>query len=229
MKRHHVLFVRAACGAALMIVLAAAGMGCGSDNDSEATARPSATATATRTPITPMATATATPLPSAGGKENLFGSTAQGSGALTIAPLAVIPVYFSACLGGSGVNCDGGSIVYIGSNPGFKEADATEATATLFPLPDGVRVSLQVIAIDPVLSLQFDNGTLNAAGQMLEFGTTPGIHADLQWQLVVPGSAPFGTAHNVTLQLTTTSGGFTNSAEFTETVQASTGPAPSGP
>jgi hypothetical protein len=228
MERHHLLFVRAACGAAFLVLLAGSGIGCGSDH-SAATAAPTATTTATPTSTVPAATATTTPLPSASGIENLFGATAQDSGALTIEPLALIPAYFSTCLGGSGDNCDGGNIVYIGSDPGFKEADATEATATLFALPDGVEVSLHVVAIDPALSLAFDNGTLNAAGQTLDLGTTPGIHADLGWQLLLPANTAFDAGHHVTLQLTTTASGFTNSAEFTETVQASSGTAPSGP
>ena len=225
MTRQHLF--RATCAVAL-ISAALCAIGCGEDDNSTA-APPAATATSTRTPSASAATPTATPLPSAAGVENLFGSTAPGGGALTIQPLAVIPAYFSTCLGGSGDNCAGGSIVYIGSDPGFKEADAMEATATLFALPDGVEMSLQVIAIDPALSLKFDNGTLTAAGQSLELGTTPGIHADLEWQIFEPASAPFGTPHNVTLQLTTTTNGFTNSAQFTETVQASSGSPPASP
>ena len=224
------LRVRGAAYAALMLAVVTTVIGCGDEEEGQhpqlSTVTP--TQTATHTPEAATGTPTATPLPSAAGIENLFGSSAQGGGALTIEPLAVIPVYFSTCLGGSGDNCDGGSIVYIGSDPGFKEADSTEATATLFALPDGVEVSLSVIAIDPALSLKFDNGTLTTAGQTLKLGTTPGVHADLEWQLFVPASAPFGEPHEVTLQLTTTTRGFTNSAEFTETVQASSGAAPAG-
>lgn len=150
----------------------------------------------------------------------------QGSGALTIDPVPQIPTYFSACIGGSDANCTGGTNIYIGSDPGFKEADATEETPTLFALPDGVTVGVEVVSIDPALSLKFDTGTLNAAGQSLEFGTTPGIHADLEWQLALPGGTPFATGYPVTLKLTTTSSGFTDSAEFTEIVRPSSGTAP---
>jgi len=219
----------AAC--ALAIPLLAAGC----DDSDNSPPIPTATATVTNTATrsaTPTATATTgptatpTPLESIAGVENLFGSTADGSGALTIDPAPLIPTYFSACLGGTGDACDGGILVYSGGDPGFKEAAADEATATLFALPDGVTVSLQVIAIDSALSMIFDNGTLNAAGQTLELGTTPGIHADLQWQLTLPGGAPIGGTHNVTLKLTTTTDGFTDSAEFTESVEASSGEAP---
>jgi len=176
----------------------------------------------------PAQTPTATPLPSVAGQENLFGSTAAGSGALAIAALPQVPVYFSTCLGGSGDACTGGSIVYVGSDPGFKEADTDDPAAPLFALPSGVTVNLEVIAIDPAVSLMFEAGaTLTSIGQTIELGTTPGIHADLEWQLLLPPNAPFEAAHPVTLKLTTTSDGFTDSAQFTETIRPSTGSQPS--
>ena len=222
--RRHTRALHFAAAAAPAAVLLALGIGCGgSDNPPPApTATPSPTATRT----SPLATPTTTPLPSIAGEENLFGSTAQGSGALTIDPVPQIPTYFSACLGGTDSNCTGGTTIYIGSDPGFKEADATEATSTLFALPDGVTVGLQVVSIDPRLSLNFDAGTLNAAGQSIELGTTPGIHADLEWQLALPGGAPFAAAYPVTLKLTTSSSGFIDSAQFTEIVRPSSGTAP---
>jgi len=213
-----------AATAMTMALLVSLGIGCGDSNNS--TPVPTATPSPTATPTVPLPTPTTTPLPSIAGEENLFGSTAQGSGALTIDPVPQIPTYFSACLGGGDPDCTGGTNIYIGSDPGFKEADTSEATAELFALPDGVTVTLQVISIAPALSLKFDNGTLNTAGQSLELGTTPGIHADLEWQLALPGGTPFGASYPVTLQLKTTSSGFTDSAQFTEIVLPSSGMAP---
>jgi hypothetical protein len=201
-------------------------IGCGSNDNPPLAPTATPNPTAMPTPTLPIPTPTTTPLESIAGEENLFGSTAQGSGALTIDPVPQIPTYFSACLGGSDANCTGGTTIYIGSDPGFKEADESEATPQLFALPDGVTVGLEVVSIDPALSLKFDNGTLNAAGQSLELGTTPDIHADLEWQLALPGGTPFGTPYPVTLKLTTTSSGFTDSAEFTEIVLPSSGTAP---
>lgn len=210
--------------AAGLVVLTCFGIGCGGSDNTPPAA--TATATATRTPAAPLPTATTTPLPSVAGQENLFGSTAQDAGALTIDAVQQIPTYFSACLGGTGSNCDGGTNIYIGGDPGFKEADASEATAELFALPDGVTLSVQVVAIDPAVSLKFEDGTLNAARQSIELGTTPGIHADLEWQLGLPGGTPFGPGYAVTLKLTTTSSGFTDSAEFTEVLRPSSGSPP---
>lgn len=218
---------RAPTVSGLVSLLALLGIACGGSDNPPLTPTATPTATATRTPtVAPSPTFTTTPLPSASGQEDLFGSTARGSGALTIDALALVPAYFSACLGGSGPNCSGGSVIYIGSDPGFKEADADVPTPPLFVLPDGITVSLEVIAIDPVVNLKFDSGTLSAPGQSLVLGTTPGIHADLEWQLLLPGGAGFD-GHRVTLKLTTTASGYTDSAEFTVTVQPSSGVPPS--
>lgn len=218
----------AVCAASLALCLIVVGSGCGSDHDQNGTP-PRPTASATRT-ATANPTATATPLPSIAGQEDLFGSTAQGSGALTIQPVPLVPAYISTCLGGSGTSCAGGSIVYIGSDPGFKEADTDDPSVPLFALPGGVAVGLEVIAIDPALSLMFaDGSTLTAAGQSIELGTTPGIHADLEWQLLLAADAPFDAGHPVTLKLTTSSSGYTDSIEFTVTVRPSTGSPPSEP
>ena len=215
-----------ASGIATLVLIGILGIGCGGSDKLPPPLTATLTPTATPTRTVPVATPTTTPLPSIAGEENLFGSTAQGSGALTIDPVPQIPTYFSACLGGSDSNCTGGTNIYIGSDPGFKEADATEETPALFALPAGVTVGLQVVSIDRALSLRFDAGTLNAAGQSIEFGTTPGIHADLEWQLALPGGTPFASGYPVTLKLTTTSSGFTDSAEFTEIVRPSSGTAP---
>lgn len=209
---------------ASLVLLGFLGTGCGSSDDTPRV--PTATATATRTPAAPLPTATTTPLPSVAGQENLFGSTAQDSGALTIDAVPQIPTYFSACLGGTGPNCTGGTNIYIGNDPGFKEADQSEATSELFALPDGVTLSLKVVSIDPALSLRFEDGTLSAAGQSIDLGTTPGIHADLEWQLALPGETPFGASYPVTLKLTTSSNGFSDSAQFSEIVLPSSGTAP---
>jgi len=205
--------------AAALVGLLFMGAGCGSESTASPPAQPTAA---------PASTPTPTPLPSVAGQENLFGSTAAGSGALTIEALPQVPVYFSTCLAGTGDSCSGGSIVYIGSDPGFKEADADDPSVPLFALPPGVTVSLQVIAIDPALSLMFEAGdALTRAGQSITLGTTPGIHADLEWQLLLPANAPFAAGHPVTLKLTTTAGGLADSTEFTEIIRPSTGSPPS--
>jgi hypothetical protein len=220
--------IRCVRAGGLLVVLALLGVGVGCGDSNNSPAGPTTTPTATATSTVAIPTPTTTPLPSIAGQENLFGSTAQDSGALTIDPVPQIPAYFSACLGGNDPDCTGGTNIYIGNDPGFKEADASEAAADLFALPDNVPVTLEVVAIDPALSLKFDSVTLNAAGQSLQFGTTPDIHADLEWQLALPGGTPFGPGYPVTLKLTTTASGFTDSAEFTETVRPSSGTAPVG-
>jgi hypothetical protein len=194
--------------------------GCGSDNGNHTqAASPTPTLVPTSTP-SPSPTAT----PTEGEpehSENLFGSTAPGGGALVVDAAASVDVSLSQCIGGSGDNCAGGTAIYVGTDPGFKEY-TDESGETLYPLIDGIPVSLEVTAIDPGVALIFEGGlSLTAVGQSAPLCppepsaacTTPGIHADLQWQLTVPGSDT--QPRNVSFKLTTTSSAYTESAVYT--------------
>jgi len=183
--------------------------GCGEDDSNNL---PPATSTAvvmSTATATPTVTPTATPEEEEGA-ENLFGSTVSGGGALTIDPFAQIPVFLQQCAGDTCFYSSADP-----TSPGFKEADDSEDEPgfPLFHLPDGVAVTVDIISIDSGISLQFDDGmVLNAAGQTLFLGTTPGIHRDLFWQLTGPSDEPEGTAHHIAVKLTTTSAAFTESA-----------------
>lgn len=183
------------------LVLAASG--CGSeDKHKSGAASPTAQ---------PTATATVTPTPN----ENIFGSTQVGSGALTVNARPEVEVFLSACLGGSGPDCTGGTAVYIGTEPGFEEAEEDEPVVPLYTLVDDTPITVQVTAIDPAVSLHFDDVTLSAAGQSVSIGMTPGIHKDLEWYLQIPGGSASSADHSVTVKLTTTSSRYTESDEFT--------------
>jgi hypothetical protein len=203
--------------AALLLCAMLAAPGCGSDDDGEnmgggSTATPTPSPTVSPTPEEPPHT------------ENLFGSTAEGSGALTVDAKSEVEVFFSACLGGTGPTCDNGTVVYTGTDPGFEEAEEDEPDEPLFVLVDGTPVSLQVTAIEPGVSLKFDDVTLNAVGQSVLLGTTPGVHRDLEWTLSAAGGEGVPEGRSVSLKMTTTSSTYTESAEFTVTLQPTGAP-----
>ncbi len=202
------------CAAGVAFCVLAAVSGCGSDSiqTSTATATPLPTETATPLPtFTATSRPTSTPTPRE--NENLFGSTQTGGGTLTIdSPLGetgqpTVDIYLS--------NSIGGNDIYIGTDPGFKEAEADEPSFPLFTLTDGIPITLEIVAIDPAVNLIFDQPdgvvTLTQAGQSIGIGTTPGIHQDLEWQLTVPtGSSASG--HSVSVKLTTASSTYRESA-----------------
>ncbi len=193
----------AACG--MLVVLA----GCGSDDHDVVT--PAATSTATPPRMnTPLPTSTPTERPN----ENIFGSTIAGGGRLTIDQASQVSISLSTCIGGTGDTCEGGTAFYIGTEPGFEEAEDDQPSLPLFHLPDGVPITLQVVAIDAGTKLKFEDVELTTAGQSIDIGTTPGIHQDLEWQLQVPpgGSA---TGHNVSVKLTSVSAAYGESSTYT--------------
>jgi hypothetical protein len=205
------------CAALLAVPVLAMMSGCGSDNMGNGAAVQS---TATVTP-------TATPTPRE--NENIFGATEVGGGTLTIdAPLGptgqpTVDIYLS--------NSVGGTDIYIGTTPGFKEADADEPNFPLYQLVDGIPITLEVVAIDPAVSLIFEEPsgalTLTQAGQSIPIGTTPGIQQDLSWQVQVP-SGGSASGHSVMVQLTTTSDLYSESAVYTLQLVPMPGQPPSG-
>src|SRR6185369_13435023 len=112
---------------------------------------PSATATPTATP-------SPTPEESGGHNEVAIGSTEPGAGTLTYDDEfdGEVPVFFSQCLGGTGPDCTGGSRVFTGVTVGFEPAEEDEPEQPLFVLEDGVTLTLEVVQIDPGLSMTLE-------------------------------------------------------------------------
>ena len=195
---------------AIVAMLALVAAGCGDNGES-------LSLNATPTP----AVATPTPAEEAG-PELHFGATGSGSGMLALASDDIpIVEMFPTCLGGTGASCTGGSIVYMGTDPGFPSITADDLQQPLYRIADGTEVHLLVTAIDPNVSLTFNDTPLNAVGQSLVLGTTP-LHADGSWQFVIAGGTT-ATPHMVTLQLTTPSSAYTASAPFALALTPSAG------
>ena len=152
------------------------------------TESPTPTATETTTEaIDATATTTPTEVPHPPHSLMRVGSTQTGSGALTVDTVPVAYVAASACLGGTGEQCDGGTVVYTGSSPGFNDVVADDPSQPIYKLPDGVQVSIELTAIEPDASVAVSGTVLDTVGETAVVNTTPTLHNHPTWQIVAPG------------------------------------------
>lgn len=121
------------------------------------------------------------PVPQQEEAEILFGSTVSGSGSLLTKYDFGVPieVEFNTELGDF--------TIYSGTDPGLVSLGRDNGSGVA-PLPKGVTVSIEIIAIDPEVQVSVGDTVLAAAGDRAEIGTTP-IHVHPQWQLVLPSDA----------------------------------------
>ncbi|MFN2377573.1 MAG: hypothetical protein ABR538_13620 [Candidatus Binatia bacterium] len=152
-----------------------------------------------------------------------IGATGDGEGALAIDFdfEEAIEVAFSQCFGGSGADCSGGIRLYSSEEPGFAllghdghgHDHGHDDDESLFPLPDGVEIELEVTAADPEASLFLEGKTLQNAGDRGELGETPDLHAHGSWQLALPGGEEPADSYRMVLRLHA-GNGFEPSAEY---------------
>lgn len=216
--------VRPLATAALCLALALGSAAC-SDDD---TPPPAPTATSTPLPTntpqptstqTSAPTATSTPEPTATATatvhqhdEVVFGSSADGGGALVTEYDADHEhLDFDACLGGEGDECIGGVAIFSGDSPGFERLDTSLPDQSFYALADGTTVSLQVVSIDEGLSLRKDGSTADAPGETLLLGTVPELdHTHVEYVVAVAGGTE-GWEKQVSFILTATGQAYTPS------------------
>ncbi len=116
-----------------------------------------------------------------------IGSTAAGGGALDVNESPVAYVVESACLGGTGDECTGGTVLYSGSSPGFNDLDADDPAQPLYILPEGVDVYVEVTAVDPGASLLISGVLLDEAGEMALVNESGHLHNHPAWQITEDG------------------------------------------
>jgi hypothetical protein len=127
-------------------------------------------------------------------EEFRLASTEAGGGELTgdfdfTRPLGL---FFTTCVGGTGDQCDGGTVLYSAVTPGIEPLEEEDPDRSLFFLQDGTQVTLELTAIDEGLSLHFDDIVLDQPGQTVTLDPLPDLHADVDSQLVLPGGPPKG-------------------------------------
>lgn len=201
---------------AFSMLLIVAGSGCSeSDLDRPPQSTPTATTVATAIPTT-VPTATATPDEGGGHTEIEFGSSEQGGGALALHDIEdSFDIPFSQCLGGSGDECTGGTLVYVGVSPGLEPVVEDDPEESIFVLDGGTPITLEVVVIDEGLSLRLEGEVVDAVGESVELGETPDLHADIEWVLAIPPGEENQHPYALTLRLTTTAATYSASEEFT--------------
>jgi hypothetical protein len=115
------------------------------------------------------------------------GSNQASGGKLTVNEVPTAFVVASACLGGSGDECTGGTVVYTGDSPGFNDLREDDPSLPIYRLPDGVEVSIELTAVEPDASVLVSGVMLDSVGETAIVNTTPELHNHPGWQSVAAG------------------------------------------
>lgn len=137
----------------------------------------------------------------------LIGSTADRGGALTLHYDFAQRVHVTRSLSAGGVS------FYTTVDPGFDVVSSPDPLRPIYPLRNNISVSLQIVALDPGVSLKVRNTTLTAAGESAVIGSSPNLHEHPQWRLTV-GDDVFGE-FRLSFRLTTTSASYQGSTTYT--------------
>jgi hypothetical protein len=139
---------------------------------------------------TPTATATATATEGHHGPPHSImrvGSTEDGSGTLTVDEVPIAYVAESACVGGTGENCDGGTVLYTGTSPGFNDLEEADPNQPIYVLPEGIDISVELTAVAEGTSVQVSGVLLDEVGEMAVVNMTGHLHNHPTWQIAAPG------------------------------------------
>ena len=144
-------------------------------------------------------------------------SSAEAGSALVLHPEfetgEAIPLSLADCLGGTGDDCEGGTLLYTSVNPGLSAIGESEADESLYTLADATTVTLEVTAIAEGFSLRLGETVADGVGDTIELGTTPDFHADLEAQLALPGGGEVSGTYAVSFKVS--GNGYTESEPLT--------------
>jgi hypothetical protein len=79
-----------------------------------------------------------------------------------------------------------GPCLYTSINPAFLAPTEDEPGDDSYRIRDDTRLSLEIVAIDPALTISVNGNRLNAPGRAATLGIMPNIHNHPSWQLLVP-------------------------------------------
>lgn len=83
---------------------------------------------------------------------------------------------------------------WIGVDPSFNSLVADDPARSLYRLKNGTKVTMEVLTVDPAVSVVLDGKTLAAAGKIAVVGKMPYLHVHPQWTLQLPHGT-FGDGH----------------------------------
>ena len=149
-------------------------------------------------------------------------STQPGGGALTI--------YFDFAhqkIQTAPSFCAAGQCLYSTIDNGFITTTPAPA-ADYYSLVDGTDVSLQIVAIDPGVSVHVNGVALAKAGDMALLGTAPTLHNHPSWQITVPQGTALAD-YPLSFKLTTPSALYTDDTIYDVIVTDVPTPTPNAP
>lgn len=122
---------------------------------------------------------------------------------------------------------------YIGNDPSYNSLVADDPGQGLYRLPEGVRVVMEMTALDPGVSVLLGSNTLDSAGDKATVGTMPYLHVHPQWTLA-PGL--YGSAFHLSFRVKATgytaspvyTAAMTNTSITTTTLETTTSTLPDG-
>lgn len=140
----------------------------------------------------------------------LVASSARGGGNLVavVPSTARVRVFESLCAGGM--------CLYSSADPGFIGLTQERPADGHFVLNGNVAVRLQLVGGDAAASLKVGPTLLRSPGDHAALGNGPGLHNHPSWQLTLP-QGTIGD-YDVTLKLTTTARGYSESLPFALTI-----------
>jgi len=112
-----------------------------------------------------------------------------------------VELEFSQCFGGAGADCAGGVLLFAAEDPGFATLVLDSPAESLFALPDGVEIEIEVTAADPETSLFIEGSNLDDVGDVAVLGTSPDLHKHGSWQLAIPADEEPADSYSFTFRL----------------------------
>lgn len=114
----------------------------------------------------------------------------------------------------------GSAVLYSAIDPSFDLLLASVPKRSVYVLPAGVEVSVELLEADEGASLKVETTLLNEPGEVAVLGSEPGAHVHPEWRIVWPlGQVP--PDRRISFRVFTAGGEFAPSADYSVVLTAS--------